>query len=116
MTESDLLALLDVHDTLVTACVEARLTLGEFLSAYDDFPAAYGFDEAAADAEERAILRMFRKRIAFHFKVRDVLSGLRSDDEHAAVMASEAGRFLPLVGLLRLRQLAARYPDFEAEP
>ena len=115
MTESELLALLDAHDALVTACVEARLTLGEFLTAYDDFPAVYELDGAAAGVEERAILRMLRKRIAFHFKVRDVLSGLRSGDGHPTVMSSEAGRFLPLVGLLRLRQLAARYPDFEAQ-
>jgi hypothetical protein len=115
MTESQLLALLDAHDALVKACIEARLALGEFLTAYDDFPAAYEFDETAASAEERAILRMLRKRIAFHFKVRDVLSGLRSREEHATPMSSEAGRFLPLVGLLRLRQLVARYPDFEAE-
>jgi hypothetical protein len=116
MPESELIALLDAHDALVTACLEARLTLVEFLTAYDDFPAAYEFDGTAASAEERDILRILRKRIAFHFKVRDVLSGLRSGDDHAAVMSSEAGRFLPLVGLLRLRQLAARYPDFEAEP
>ncbi len=116
MTESEVLALLDTHDALVTACVEARLTLGEFLAAYDDFPAAYGFDGDAAGAGERAVLRMLRKRIAFHFKVRDVLAGLRSGDEHTTLMSSEAGRFLPLVALARLRQLAARYPEFEAEP
>jgi hypothetical protein len=116
MTESELITLLDAHDALVTACVEARLTLGEFLAAYDDFPAAYEFDGAAGSAEKRDILRIVRKRIAFHSKVRGVLSGLRSGDEHATVMSSEAGRFLPLVGLMRLRQLAARHPDFEAEP
>jgi hypothetical protein len=115
MTESDLRALLDAHDALVTACVDARLTLGEFLAAYDDFPSAYALEEAAATAEERALLQLFRKRIAFHSRVQDVLSGLHPVDS-ANTVDSEVGRFVPVVALLRLRELTARYPDHEAEP
>jgi hypothetical protein len=115
MTELELCALLDAHDALVTACIDASLSFAEFLAAYGDFPITYHLDGSAAAAEERAVLRLFRKRIAFHFKVWDVLSGLRADDD-ANALQGEAARFVPLAGLSRLRLLVARYPDFKAEP
>jgi len=115
MIESELCALLDAHDALVTACIDASLSFAEFLAAYGDFPVAYHLDGRAAGVEERAALRLFRKRIAFHFKVWDILSGLRADDD-ANTLQGEAARFVPLAGFSRLRLLVARYPDFEAEP
>ena len=57
MTDSELNALLDAHDALVAACVEERLTLVEFLAAYNDFPRVYGLDGRAAGADERLSLR-----------------------------------------------------------
>jgi hypothetical protein len=115
MTETELTALLDAHDALVTACLDASLSFAEFLAAYGDFPISYHLDGSAAAVEERAALRLFRKRIGFHFKVYDVLSGLRADDE-ANPLQGEAARFVPQAGLSRLRMLVARYPDFKAEP
>jgi hypothetical protein len=77
MTESEIGALLDTHDALVRACLDERLGFAEFLAAYGDFPASSGLDEPTASVEQRAVLRLFRRRIAFHVLVAGVLSGLR---------------------------------------
>lgn len=112
MNESELATLLDAHDALIKACVGSGLEFSDFLAAYDGFPHNYGLEKQAATPEERALRRLFRKRIAFHLRVSGVLSGLRSVN---SVDIGDAGRFLPVVGLMRLRELAARYPDFKAE-
>jgi hypothetical protein len=59
-------------------------------------------------------LRLFRKRVAFHKLAADVISGCRGAAELGSLEESGAGNFLPSVGFMRLRQLVARYPDFEA--
>jgi len=115
MTEPELRALLDAHDALLRACLDASLSFTEFLAAYGDFPITYHLDGRAAAAAERAVLTLFRTRIAFHFKVWDVLSGLRAGDD-ANELHGEAARFVPLAALTRLRLLIARHPDFKAEP
>jgi hypothetical protein len=114
MTESEVSALFDAHDALVTACVDSVLTFSEFTMAYGDFPNNYALDPQKAPQDSRAILRLFRKRLAFHLRVAGLLSGssaMDSPDPYA-----DAGRFIPTIGLVRLRELSARYPDFEAEP
>jgi hypothetical protein len=116
MTESELTALFDAHDALVTAYVDATLTFSEFVSAYDDFPRNYSLDAPSDTAQERAVLRFFGKRIAFHLRVSGILSVLRSADDPADIPYGDAGRFLPAVALMRLRELVARYPEFRAEP
>jgi hypothetical protein len=113
MTESEIGALLDTHDALVRACLDGQLGFGEFLAAYGDFPAAYGLDEKTASTDQRAVLQLFRKRIAFHVLVTCVLSGLRSTS--GSTVYADVERFLPTVGMMRLRALAAKYPKFEAE-
>jgi hypothetical protein len=115
-TESEISALLDAHDALVKAYVDSSLSFEEFVSAYGDFPNSYAFVGYSGTAEERAVLRFFQKRIAFHLRVAGVLSGLRSADDPADISHDDANRFLPAVGLMRIRELVARYPDFEAEP
>jgi hypothetical protein len=116
MTESEISALLDAHDALVKAYVDLSLTFSEFVSAYGDFPHNYALDGHSGTAEERADLRFFRQRIAFHLRVSGVLSGLRSADDPADIPYDDAGRFLPAVGLMRIRELVSRYPGFKAEP
>jgi len=113
MTESEISALLDAHDILVKAYVDSRLSFEEFVSAYGDFPRNYGLLGDSEPREERAVLRVFRKRIAFHLQVSGVLSGLRSADDPADISHDDANRFLPAVGLMRIRELVARYPDFK---
>jgi hypothetical protein len=113
MTESEVGALLDTHDALVRACLDDRLGFGEFLAAYGDFPASYGLDEQTASGEQRAVLPPFRKRIAFHVLVAGVLSGLRATS--GSTVYADVERFLPTVGMMRLRSLVAKYPKFEAE-
>jgi hypothetical protein len=115
LTDSELNALLDAHDALLTACVEERLTRVEFLAAYNDFPRAYGLDGRDASADERSVLRRSEQRIAFHFRVLDVVSAPTGIDP-GNVMSPDVGEFLPRVTLMRLRQLVARYPDFRALP
>ena len=107
MTESEISALLDAHDALVRACVDSRLAFEEFVATYDDFPSAYALDE-------QAVLRLFRKRVAFHERVAGVISGLRSDGD-SKTLHGDVGRFIPAVGLMRLRELVAKYPEFKAE-
>jgi len=107
MNESEVRALLDAHDALLTAYVDSSLTFSEFVSAYGEFPRSYSFDAA---------WRVFRRRIAFHLLVSGMLSGLRSADDPTDIPYGDAGRFLPAVLLMRLRELIAKHPDFKAEP
>jgi hypothetical protein len=86
------------------------------VSAYGDFPNNYALAGDSGTADERAVLRFFQRRIAFHLRVAGVLSGLRSADDPADISHDDANRFLPAVGLMRIRELVARYPDFRADP
>ncbi|MEA3108193.1 MAG: hypothetical protein QOI88_2798 [Gammaproteobacteria bacterium] len=115
LTDSELNALLDAHDALVAACIEERLTLVEFLAAYNDFPRVYGLGGRDADPDERSILRRSQQRIAFHFRVLEVVSGPTGID-HEDAMNAGVGEFLRRATLMRLRQLIARYPEFKAQP
>jgi hypothetical protein len=115
LTDSELNVLLDAHDALVAACIEERLALVEFLAAYNDFPRIYGLDGRNAGADERLVFRRFQQRIAFHFRVLDVVSGPTGIDDDDALQAG-VGEFLRRATLMRLRQLVARYPDFKALP
>jgi hypothetical protein len=115
MTESEVSALLDAHDALVKACVDSVLTFYEFLLAYGDFPNNYALDAQKAPADARAVLQLFRRRLAFHFRLAGTLSGFRPEDDSVSLY-SDAGGFTPVIGLMRLRELVARYPDFKAEP
>lgn len=103
LMEPEIEALLDAHDALIRACVESRLAFGEFAAAYGDFPMA--LDEGAG----LAVLRLFGGRIAFHKRVAGVISGMRGEGES---LGSEVGRFMPMVRLMRLRELVEQYPNF----
>jgi hypothetical protein len=116
VTDSELSALLDAHDALVKSCVDSVLPFVEFLALYNDFPHAYALDGHEATPDERAVLQRNRKRIAFHYQVGSVLSGLCSEADSANSLYGDAGRFGPAVGLTRLRELVDRYPDFKVEP
>ena len=111
MDESEIRALFDAHDVLIRAYVESRLAFGDFVAAYGDFPMALDMETGSADGLR--VLPLFGKRIAFHKRVADVISGLRGEGDLPG-MDSGAGRFLPMVGLMRVRELVARYPDFKA--
>jgi hypothetical protein len=113
MHEPELRALLDAHDVLVKAYLDSSLTFAEFLAAYGNFPHNYPLD--GRSGTPHAVLQYFVRRIAFHSRVSDILSGLRSADDPVDIPYDDAGRFLPAVGLMRLRELVARYPDFTAE-
>ena len=115
MTESEMNALLDAHDALVKAYVDSSLTFSEFVSAYGDFPNNYRLQGPPETAEERAVSRLFRERIAFHVRVSGLLSGLRSADDPVDISNDDAGRFLPAVLLMRIRELLARYPELKSE-
>jgi hypothetical protein len=115
VTESELHALLDAHDSLVKSCVDSTLPFEKFLALYNDFPHLYVLDGHEATPEERAALKRSAKRIAFHFKVAGVVSGLCSEADSEDDGYKEAGRFAPAVGIMRLRELVARYPDFKAK-
>jgi hypothetical protein len=115
MTESEINALLDAHDVLVRAYVDSSLTFSEFVSAYGDFPHNYRLQGHSETAEGLAVSRLFRRRIAFHLRVSALVSGLRSADNPVDISYDDAGRFLPAVLLMRVRELVARYPEFKAE-
>ena len=116
MTESEISALLDAHDTLVKAYIESSMGFDEFVLAYGTFPHTYALAGNGGSKEDRRSLRLFRKRIAFHVRVAGVLSGLRSADDPTDISHDDANRFLPAVGLQRIRELVERHPEFEAEP
>jgi hypothetical protein len=116
MTEPELTALLDVHDSLVKSCVDAKMSFEEFLALYNDFPRRYALDGHEANPEERDILRRSRRRITFHLQVAEVLSGTYPVADVGNSLYEQVGRFAPAVGLMRLRELTRRHPDFRAEP
>lgn len=121
LTDSELDALLDAHDALVSACIEERLSLIEFLAAYNDFPRSFGLDERNSEGEERRVLGRSRRRIAFHFRVLETVSGPAPIDDVTAIdhpdsMNSRMSEFLNRATLMRLRQLVARYPEFKTLP
>lgn len=105
MDPSEINAQLDAHDALVRECVEGRLAFLEFLVARGDFPGVGGL-------EARTEFGMFRRRLAFHRRVGGVISGLHATADLGSLTA-EIAEFMPRVGLMRLRELVARYPGFE---
>lgn len=109
MSLAEIRSVFDAYDALVRDCAQGRLTFGEFLGAYGDFPHGYGYT-----AKEPPALRSFHGRVAFHRQVAGVISGLRAAPGLGSVEDSEVGDFLPAVGLMRLRELVARYPKLEA--
>jgi hypothetical protein len=113
MTELEIGAILDTHDALVRACLDHRLGFGEFSAAYGDFPASYALKDQTSSTDECAKLHLVRRRIAFHGRVADVLSGLRS--RSGSGVHADVERFLPMAGLMRLRDLVSNHPKFEAE-
>jgi hypothetical protein len=115
LTDSEINAVLDAHDALVKAYVDSNLTFSEFVSAYGDFPHNYRLAAHSATAEELSVSRLFRNRIGFHLRVSALVSGLRSADDPADISYDDAGRFLPAVLLMRVRELVARYPEFKAD-
>ena len=110
MNESEIGALLDAHDGLLTACLDESLVLMDFIAAYGNFPQSYGLD-AAAPASGQLPLRLFSSRIAFHVRVAGILAGLRMDDPATGIPAD----FMPTVVRQRLRMLVAKYPDFKVD-
>jgi hypothetical protein len=114
MTDLELTALLDAHDALVKACLDGVLPFADFLMAYDDFPQRYGLDGHGASPDEHAVLRRSRHRIGFHRRVSEVLSGLTGETD-VSLTESDVARFIPGVGLARLRALVARYPNFSLD-
>jgi len=115
MTESEVEALLDAHDALVKAYVDSSVSFSEFVSAYADFPHNYRLQARSGSAQELTVSRLFAKRIAFHLRVSALLSGLRAADDPVDISYDDAGRFLPAVLLMRVRELVARYPEFNAD-
>jgi hypothetical protein len=61
-----------------------------------------------------AVSRLFGRRIAFHKLVADVISGLGGEGDLPG-MDAEVGRFMPMAGLMRLRELVQRYPELKAQ-
>lgn len=100
----------------MNAYVDSNLTFAEFVSAYGDFPHSYGLDGQTGTAEERVVLQLLGRRVAFHLRVSSVVSGFRSADDPTDIPNADAGQFLPAVALMRIRELVARYPEFRAEP
>lgn len=116
MSEAEINALLDAHDSLVKACVVGELPFAEFLSAYGEFPHNFALDRHESSGDELALLTRYRQRIAFHFQVSGVLSGVYSGFADTLGEDNAVGRFSPAIGMMRLKQLAEQYPEFECPP
>lgn len=116
MTESEIASLLDAHDGLVVACVGGSIPVDEFLASYGSFPNNYAWDGHEAAQSERDTRRLFGDRIAFHFRVSRLLSGAHAAGDISTSAFSEVASFMPTVVLMRLRELAAHYPQFKAPP
>ena len=113
MTDAEIAALLDAHDSLVTACIDGSLPLFDIVAAYGGFPRSYALDERGAVG--RALLPSLQQRVAFHTQVAGVLAGVQllPEDGDGGDTAGGAGDLMPRVVVMRLRQLLARYPEFK---
>jgi hypothetical protein len=109
LTETELLRLLDTHDSLVRQCITGRISLDEFLRKYNNFPFAYALDGHESDPDEKAMLRRYARRIDFHFGVMRSLSGLCSEEEAQNPLYIKAGRFPPAIALQHLKTFADEY-------
>lgn len=109
MTETELLRLLDDHDSMVQRCISGTLSLDEFLRQYHEFPFAYALDGHESDPDEKAILKRHATRIGFHLGVMDTLSGLCSEEDAKNPLYIKAGRFPPSAGIQRLKAFARKY-------
>jgi hypothetical protein len=96
--------------------VDSSLSFAEFVVAYGAFPHNYGLEAHSKAAQEQLVSRLSGRRIAFRLRVASLLSGLRSADDPVDIPYEDAGRFLPTVGLQRLRELVGRHPEFKAGP
>ena len=114
MVESELSALLDVHDGLVAACVEESIPFKDFLFSYSNFYDIYALDGHEASQGERDLFARYSDRIAFHRRVTRILSAVYAADDAANTAFGDAGRFLPTVATMRLKQLVAQYPKYKA--
>lgn len=110
MREREIGAVLDAHDVLVRECVESLLGFEEFVAVYGNFPVTLEDHRRGAGD---AVSRLFGGRIAFHKLVAGVISGLRAESASSG-MDDRVRRFMPMVGLMRLRELIERYPDLKA--
>ena len=110
MIESELAALFDAPDVLVTACVGGQLPFVEFVVAYEDFP-TYALEMAKTAPDAAGVLRRFRARIEFHRQVSGLLAGV-GGGEGAMGVPEGAASFLSVAAFQRLRQLVARYRRF----
>jgi hypothetical protein len=70
ITESGISTLLDAHDAIVKACADSNLSFSEFVVAYGAFPHNYGLEGRSKTAQDQIVSRLFRRRIAFHLRVR----------------------------------------------
>jgi hypothetical protein len=124
MSASEIDALLDAHDVLLSACLDGGLSLQEFVAAYGQFPHGYGLDSAGAAEETHEALPSFRKRIAFHRDVAKLVASMHHGplgdapmDEFGgpdALGSTAGGGFMEKAVILRLRQLVARHAGFTA--
>jgi hypothetical protein len=114
MVESELSALLDVHDGLVAACVEESIPFKDFLFSYGNFYDIYALDGHEASQFERDLFARYSDRIAFHRRVTRILSGVCTAEDAMNPAFGDAGRFLPAVATMRLKQLVAQCPKYKA--
>jgi|SRR5450755_793497 hypothetical protein len=114
MIESELSALLDVHDALVAACIGESIPFKDFLFSYGNFYDLYALDGHGASQGERDLFARHRDRIEFHRRVTRILSGVYAAENAVNPAFGDAGRFLPTVAAMRLRQLVAQYPKYKA--
>jgi hypothetical protein len=106
LTETELLYLLDAHDSLARRCVSGSLSLDEFLRQYNNFPFAYALDGHESEQAEKELLSRHTNRIGFHFGVMESLSGVCSEDEAKNPLYAKAGRIPPSLALQRLKAFA----------
>lgn len=101
--EAELRDVLDIHDALVDACAEGKLSFEEFTWTYDNFYDRLALDGHESSPARRQALAAQAERIRLHARIREeVLYHLTSEVLLEARGAREAGFIGPEEARARL--------------
>jgi hypothetical protein len=115
MTETELLAALDVHDQLLRLCASGGISFNDFVAKYNNFYWSYALDGHESDGNGIALLLKHADRIAVHKAVaEEVLVKLCTDADSTKESYQRAGRIGSVEALARIRRLAAENPERKA--
>ncbi|MDO6537379.1 hypothetical protein Q4524_02180 [Alteromonas stellipolaris] len=105
-SEQDIVKHLDVHDQIVSECLDGKLDFRSFCERYNNFYDFCALDGHESDVQEAALLSKYEHRILLHKRIRDeILYKVCSEEDANKSSFIESGRFGPRVALDKLKMI-----------